>query len=187
MKKVSSSRKAQATLGTLLLIIGIGLLAGSTLGGSDRTRKASTAPAASVPVMFSGTYDPHEFPCATVKNGPFVILDNNQKRIIVQVSATLATNDLTVTLLFGAGPNPVVVAGPEDTGVSSELLLYQPAGGVPMGTYQVQICESPNPAGPPMAPFTYNGTFTTDNTGPAGGIPLPKITTVPAAALDNGP
>src|SRR5439155_9491137 len=55
------------------------------------------------------------------------------------------------------------------------------------GTYQVQICESPNPAGPPMAPFTYNGTFTTDNTGPAGGLPLPKITTVPPAAQDNGP
>src|SRR6266550_7786619 len=136
MKKVSSSRKAQATLGTLLLIIGIGLLAGSTLGGSDRTRKASTSPAASVPVLFSGTYDPHEFPCATPKNGPFVV-PPGQVRIIVQVSATLATNDLTVTLLFGAGPTPAVVAGPEDTGVSSELLLYQPAGGVPMGTYQV--------------------------------------------------
>jgi len=123
MKKVSSSRKAQATLGTLLLIIGIGLLAGSTLGGSDRAPKASTLSADSVPIPFSGTYDPQVFPCATPKNGPFIV-GSGQVRIIVQVSATLATNDLTVTLLFGAGPNPVVVAGPEDTGVSSELLLY---------------------------------------------------------------
>jgi hypothetical protein len=111
-----------------------------------------------------------------------------QVRISVQVSATIQTNDLTVTLLFGSDPNPVVVAGPEDTGVSSELLLYQPAGGVPMGEYQVQICETPNPgAVPQMAPFTYTGTFTTDDTGSIGGVPPPKAVVVPPAAQDLGP
>src|SRR6185503_13038125 len=78
---------------------------------------------------------------------------------------------------------------PEDTGTSSELLLYQPAGGVPsLFPYYVQICETPNPgAVPQLAPFDYNGTFTTDNSGPAGGAPPPKTLDVPDAPQDNGP
>src|SRR5207248_11259571 len=112
-----------------------------------------------------------------------------QVRIIVQVSATVQTNDLTVTLLYGpTAATAAVVAGPEDTGVSTELLLYQPAGGVPSTfPYYVQVCETPNPgAVPQMAPFTYNGTFTTDNTAPAGGAPPPKTLSVAPAPLDNG-
>src|SRR5207244_4016615 len=105
-----------------------------------------------------------------------------------QASPPVPTNDITVTLLFGPDPSPVVVAGPEDTLTSSELLLYQPGGGVPAGEYQVQVCETPNPGGvPQMAPFDYTGTFTTDNTGPAGGAPPPKTFNVPAAVQDNGP
>ena len=54
--------------------------------------------------------------------------------------------------------------GPEDTGTSSEALVYTPAAGVPAGQYQVQVCQTPNTNGvPQMAPFDYNGIFTTDD------------------------
>jgi len=101
-----------------------------------------------VPTPFSGTYDPHVFPCGTPLNH-FTVLPG-QARIVVQVSATIATNDLTVTLLYGA-INPVPVAGPEDAGVSSELLLYAPGGLIPPGDYWVQVCETPNPGAVPQA------------------------------------
>src|ERR1700737_2194459 len=170
MKNNSSSIKARVFAGIPFLLTGVILLALSTTYGARANRKARAggqrpliSPSLSVPAPFAGTYDPVVFPCATPKHtfavGP------GQVRIIVQVSATVPTNDLTVTLLFGpVAATAVVVAGPEDTGISTELLLYQPAGGVPAGNYHVQVCETPNPgAVPQMAPFTYNGTFTTDN------------------------
>ena len=196
MKKNSSSIKARVLAGIPFLLTGVVLLALSTTYGANRKAKARPgaggqrpliSPSLAVPVPFSGTYDPTVFPCATPKH-TFAVLPG-QVRIIVQVTATVPTNDLTVTLLFGPTPATAVpVAGPEDTGISTELLLYQPAGGVPAGNYHVQVCETPNPgAVPQLAPFDYNGTFTTDNTGPAGGVPPPKTFNVPAAALDNGP
>src|SRR5205814_2313708 len=145
------------------------------------------SPSLAVPVPFSGTYDPHVFPCGSTKH-PFTVLPG-QARIVVQVSATIATNDLTVTLLYGpTAATASVVAGPEDTGISSEILLYQPGGIVPSTfQYYVQVCETPNPgAVPQVAPFDYNGTFTTDNTAPAGGAPPPKTLSVAPAPLDNG-
>ncbi|PYL55692.1 MAG: hypothetical protein DMF29_01110, partial [Verrucomicrobia bacterium] len=165
------------------------LLTFSVTYGSNRSQakarnRSTISPSLAVPTPFSGTYDPHVFPCGTPLNH-FTVLPG-QARIVVQVSATIATNDLTVTLLYGA-VNPVPVAGPEDTGVSSELLLYQPGGLIPPGDYWVQVCETPNPgAVPQMAPFDYNGTFTTDNTAPAGGAPPPKTLSVAPAPLDNG-
>jgi len=39
---------------------------------------------------------------------------------------------------------------------------------------------------PQTAPFDYNGTFTTDDTAPAGGAPPPKTLSVAPAPLDNG-
>jgi len=192
MKKASPSISARVVAGLPFLVAGIFLFAfafSNLFAGHRQARAFKNSPASpdlAVPVPFNGTYDPTVFPCATPKHS-FVVLPN-QVRIIVQVSAEVPTNDLTVTLLYGSGPNPAVVAGPEDTGISTELLLYQPPGGVPAGTYQVQVCETPNPgAVPQVAPFDYNGTFTTDDTGPAGGVPLPKITTVPPAVQDNGP
>src|SRR5256885_1670930 len=72
--------------------------------------------------------------------------------------------------------------------ISSEILLYQPGGTVPSTfQYYVQDCETPNPgAVPQVPPFDYNGTFTTDNTAPAGGAPPPKTLSVAPAPLDNG-
>src|ERR1041384_5144506 len=134
MKIKSYSTAARVLLVTPFLMASVCLfvLAFSNLSASNRPQlpSAKPSPNVAVPVPFSGTYDPTVFPCATPKHA-FASVPN-QVRIIVQVSATLPTNDLTVTLLYGQTPaTAVVVAGPEDTGVSSELLLYQPAGGVP--------------------------------------------------------
>src|SRR5438477_1053457 len=189
MKKNSSPIKARVLAGIPLLLTGVILLTFSVTYGSNRSQakarnRSTISPSLAVPTPFSGTYDPHVFPCGTPLNH-FTVLPG-QLRIVVQVSATIATNDLTVTLLYGA-VNPVPVAGPEDTGVSSELLLYQPGGLIPPGDYWVQVCETPNPgAVPQVAPFDYNGTFTTDNTAPAGGAPPPKTLSVAPAPLDNG-
>jgi hypothetical protein len=193
MKKTSSSINARVLAGIPLLLTGVILLTFSVTYGGNRSQakarnRSTISPSLAVPTPFMGTYVPTAFPCSSPKNGPFVVpAIPAQVRIIVQVSATVQTNDLTATLLFG--PNAataVAVAGPEDTGVGSELLLYQPGGGVPAGTYWVQVCKSPNPATPDTSPFDYTGTFTMDDTGPVGGTPPPKTFDAPDAPQDNG-
>jgi len=145
--------------------------------------------------VIQGTYDPHEYPCASAKNrftvGP------GKSSIVVQVNATVPANDISVNLLFGSDPNAVFVKG-EDTGTCCEVLRYAPAGQVPPGEYQVQICQTPNTSGVPQnAPFTYTGTFTTTDGGSASPTPTPGPTTsptptptprvIPAARPDTGP
>ncbi|HZE72474.1 MAG TPA: M36 family metallopeptidase, partial [Pyrinomonadaceae bacterium] len=121
---------------------------------------------------FSGTYDPHVFPCTTPRN--HFTVPAGQARIVVQVNAGVVTNDLSVSLLFGPDPSPVLITT-EDTGTCCEALTYEPGGGVPAGEYQVQICQTPNTMGvPQMAPFNYLGTFTFDDTAtPNAGTPYP--------------
>jgi hypothetical protein len=187
MKTNSSfSIRARVTLATLLLTAGVLLTAAALSNLSAKTRRPNLraiAPAASVPQPFSGTYDATSvFPCSTPRH--HFTVPPGQVRIIVNVAATLQTNDLEMTLLFGSDPNPVPLHT-EDTGVGTEVYNYQPGGGVPPGEYQVQICESGAPAGPSMAPFTYNGTFTYDDTAP-GGNP-PHFGALPAAPQDSGP
>jgi len=178
---------ARVTLGALLLVIGIFLAAFAMPNLSARPRHKpqprAKAPALAVPQTFNGTYDATSvYPCATPRH--HFTVPAGQVRIVVNVAATLQTNDLTMTLLFGSDPNPIPLHT-EDTGVGTEVYNYQPGGGVPPGEYQVQICESPSPAAPSMAPFTYSGTFTYDNTAP-GGNP-PHLGALPPAPQDSGP
>ena len=157
----------------------------STIQGGargDKTRPRVDAPTAPVPTPFSGTFDPNPFPCASAKHQ--FIVPAGQARIVVQVIAQVQANDITVTLLFGPGPNPVFVDS-EDTGLGSEALVYEPAGGVPPGVYQVQICQAGN-AVTTVEPRDYNGIFTYDDTLAGGGTPTP--TPVPSPApQDSGP
>src|SRR5690349_6516695 len=133
-------------------------LAGNRFFPRTLQKQPVTQPAASVPTPFSGTYDPHSFPCGSARHHFMVPAD--QSGIVVQTSATVPTNDISVSLLFGPDPNPVFI-NTDDAATSSEALVWEPAGGVPAGEYQVQICQTPTPNGvPQMAPFTYNGTFT---------------------------
>src|SRR5438045_2560745 len=102
MKKNSRPSAARVLAGLPFVLAGLFLLsfAISDLPAKNRARRAdkmSITPSLSVPVNFSGTYDPHTFPCGTPLNGPFIVLPTDV-RIVVQVSATIPTNDLTVTL-----------------------------------------------------------------------------------------
>src|ERR1700719_1717237 len=167
MKKLTSSSTTARVLASILFLIGgLGLLMlafGDLLASNRRVATLMT----SVPQTYSGNYDATSvFPCSTPRH--HFTVPAGQVRIVAQVSATLQSNDLTLTLLYGSDPNPVPLHT-EDTGVGTEAYNYQPAGGVPAGEYQIQICESPAPAAPSMAPFTYNGTFTTDDTPQPGG------------------
>jgi len=177
---------ARAALSTLLLVSSffLTLLALSNLSARDRTRGSLRVQRdAPVPTTFNGTYDPHVFPCATTRH--HFTVPAGQARILVQVSATLQANDLTATLLFGSDPNPAPLHT-EDTGVGTEAYNYQPAGGVPAGEYQVQICQSPSPAAPATAPFTYTGTFTYDNTAASTSCPA-VYGALPTPPADTGP
>lgn len=186
MKKNSSPSTARITLSTLFLIAGLFLAAFAMSNVSARPRgqqRPAPAPAVAVPQTYNGTYDPTSvFPCATPRH--HFMVPAGQVRIVVQVAASLQTNDLEMTLLYGSDPNPMPLHT-EDTGVGTEVFNYQPPGGVPPGEYQVQICESSAPAAPSMAPLTYTGTFTYDNTAP-GGNP-PHFGALPAAPQDPGP
>src|SRR4030095_1963774 len=70
---------------------------------------------------FSGTYDPHVYPCNTPRH--HFNVGTGQTRLVVQVSAAVPTNDISVTLLYGPDPAPVFVQT-EDTATSSEALIY---------------------------------------------------------------
>ena len=182
------SNGARIALATIFVLCGFVLAVAGLTDAAARTRAHSRAQLATlsngpVAAMYSGTYDAvHVFPCTTPRH--HFTVPAGQVRIVVQVAATLQTNDLEMTLLYGSDPNPVPLHT-EDTGVGTEVYNYQPGGGVPAGEYQVQICESGAPAGPSMAPFTYNGTFTYDDTAPSGNPP--HFGALPAAPQDTGP
>src|SRR5204863_9076411 len=132
MKKSSTSQAARvsrATLSALLAASGVLLLVMSIR-------------ALPVATTFTGTFDPHPYPCNSTVH-QFVV-PPNQARIIVNVNANNGVNDLAVTLL---GPDGTPIHT-EDNGVGQEIFLYQPGGGVTgttPQTYGVQVCASSNP------------------------------------------
>lgn len=126
--------------------------------------------------VFQGTYDPHVFPCLSPRH-QFTV-PAGKTAITIQVNATVPANDLSVTLI---APDGVTVIDTEDTGTCCEALAYQPEGGVPEGTYQVQICQTPNTQGVPQnAPFTYTGTFSTVGAGSSSPTPTPTPSPSPS-------
>src|SRR4051812_34507828 len=138
MRLISHSRTARAVLATLFLISGLFLLslsfsnvlAGNRFFGKSREKVTLAQPTASAPTPFSGTYDPHIFPCGSARH--HFMVPEGQTRIVVQTSATVPTNDITVSLLYGADPNPVFI-NTADNLTSTEVLDWEPAGGVPAG------------------------------------------------------
>ena len=185
MKTAPFPITARVTVAALFLISGVflSLFAFSNLVASNRVKLGSVLPNVTGPTPFNGTYDPAVYPCTSPRHHFTVPV--GEARIIVQVRADVPTNDITINLLFGPDPTPVFLDG-EDTGTFFELMVYEPGGSVPPGEYQVQICQTPNTSGvPQMAPFTYSGTFTTDNTA-AGPVNPPAIPIAPAPQ-DTGP
>src|SRR5438874_2560990 len=170
MKKSSTSQAARvsrATLSALLAASGALLLVMSI-------RALPTA------TTFTGTFDPHPYPCATTPNT--FLVPPGQVRLVVNVNANNGVNDLAMTLV-GPDGSPIHT---EDNGVGQEVFLYQPGGGVPAGSYSVVVCASSNPIAL-QPPYDYTGTFTYDDT---AGTPscTPNFTTaLPAAPVDPGP
>src|ERR1700686_4816704 len=105
MKKSPSLHlSARLIRASLLLIIGIFLAVFATSNLSARPRpkpRANNAPAVAVTQTFYGTYDAtSDVPCATARH--HFTVPSGKVRIVVNVAATLQTNDLTLPLLFGS-------------------------------------------------------------------------------------
>ena len=173
----SSSVSARSTLAVLFCLTGIGLLCVIPLIGTRAQLPAN-------PATFSGQFDAIQaYPCSSV---PTVFtVPPGQARIIVNVNATVPTNDLAVTLLQGIGATAQFVHT-EDNGVGNEVFVYEPAGGVPPGNYSVQVCASSNPLAPFAQPYTYAGTFTYNDTAVSVSCPPNFTETLPAAPVASG-
>src|SRR3954468_19322714 len=122
MKTSRSKISARVLAGIPFLLISCSLLllAWSNANAGHRARKGSVRPLVAAPALnqqpFTGTYDPAVFPCGTARH--HFTVPAGQVRIVVQVNAQIPTNDLTMTLLYGADPNPTPLHT-EDTGTSN--------------------------------------------------------------------
>src|SRR3954447_26790862 len=151
MKNHSTSLSAhitRAAIISLLVVASISMLAMATTNAGARNKAAVAENSSNkvsapnlTPTTFTGTFDPHAYPCSSQVHD--FTVPANQARIVVEVNANVPTNDITVTLLFGS-----TLIQTQDTGVGQEVINYAPGGVIPGGLYHVQVCESPNPAAP---------------------------------------
>ena len=109
-----------------------------------------------LPDTFSGAYEDAPAAQACGPLHPFEV-PAGTRTLTVAAQATVPTNDITLNLLF----NGVTVAS-ADTVTSPEALHYAPASLAP-GIYQVQVCPYAAPTLPAVGPFTYVGTFLTND------------------------
>ncbi|MFL6599453.1 MAG: hypothetical protein ACJ8KF_16040 [Chthoniobacterales bacterium] len=173
----SSSVSARSTLAVLFCLTGIGLLCVIPSIGTRAQLPAN-------PATFSGQFDAIQaYPCSSVPS--VFTVPPGQARIIVNVNATVPTNDLAVTLLQGIGATAQFIHT-EDNGVGNEVFVYEPAGGVLPGNYSVQVCASSNPLAPFAQPYTYAGTFTYNDTAVSVSCPPNFTETLPAAPVASG-
>ncbi|NMO14363.1 peptidase M36 [Pyxidicoccus fallax] len=109
-----------------------------------------------LPDTFSGAYQDAPAAQACGPLHPFEV-PAGTRSITVAAQPAVATNDISINLLF----NGVTVAS-ADLLTSPEVLHYAP-GSLPSGIYQVQVCPYAAPTLPPVGPFTYVGTFVTND------------------------
>lgn len=102
-----------------------------------------------------------------------IVVAAGKTSITVSAAATVETNDIVLNLY---GPADDVLLS-SDNATSPEAVDYRPSGGVPAGTYKVEVCPFVDALTPHTAPFSYNGTLTTDDTA----VPGPSPTPTPAA------
>ena len=164
-------------------VLMIGFLVGSRRASGEATSLLILSPETT---PFSGSYSDDPAPQACGPRHSFNVSAGNT-RIIVVATADIPTNDIVLNL-YGPTGNRL---SSHDTLTSPETARYEPPGGVPAGTYQVEVCPFNGPAAPPTAPYTYTGTFTTDDSGIAAPSPSPTTTgtptPLPPAPKDAGP
>ena len=80
----------------------------------------------------------------------------NTKSIDAAANADVATNDIELDLLDSS----LNVVTSSDVATSPEAVHYEPTGGIAAGTvFYTQVCPSPAPAGPFVAPLSYHGSL----------------------------
>ena len=139
---------------------------GRTTAVTNVSRGVSFMAMAPETVPFQGTYSDDPNPKACGPRHSFTVA-TGKLRIVVAATADIPTNDIVLKLY---GPNGSELSS-NDTLTSPETATYEPAGGVPPGTYQVEVCPFGDPSAPPTAPYGYSGTFTTDDTTAPNPIP----------------
>jgi hypothetical protein len=108
------------------------------------------------PTSFTGAYEESPAAPACGPVHPFEV-PAGTRSITVAVHAAIPTNDIVIHLGF----NGSTVAS-ADTATSPEALNYAPLSLTP-GVYTVQVCPYGAPTAPPVGPYTYVGTFTTND------------------------
>jgi hypothetical protein len=98
---------------------------------------------------------------ACITNGPFAITAGN-RALDGFVAATVPTNDVVLDL-FRDGV--IIPEAHADTLFSPEQFHWEPAGGVPAGSYTVRVCDFADGAAW-TAPRTYTGTLQGDDSPP---------------------
>src|ERR1051326_3938430 len=138
----------------------------TTIGVTNVSRGLAFTVLTPETVSFQGSYSDDPNPKGCGPRHSFTV-PTGKVRILVAATADIPTNDI-VLKLYGPGGSEL---SSNDTLTSPETATYEPAGGVPPGTYQVEVCPFDDPSAPPTAPYSYSGTFTTDDTaaGPALG------------------
>jgi extracellular elastinolytic metalloproteinase len=142
---------------------------GEVLYRANRVNWAAPAPETTV---FTGTYMDAPAPAACGPKHSFLV-GTGKLRIVVVASAAIPSNDIVLKLYFFNGVTDVLLVS-GDTATSPETVTYEPPGGVPPGTYKVEICPFTPPTAPAEPPYNYAGTFTTDDSAiPGAGVPYP--------------
>jgi hypothetical protein len=108
------------------------------------------------PDTFSGAYE--DAPAAQAC-GPLHAFEvpAGTRSITVAAQATVATNDLVLNLVHDG-----VTVASADTATSPEALHYAPVS-LAAGVYQVRVCPYNAPTLPAAGPYTYVGTFITND------------------------
>ncbi|HXV32761.1 MAG TPA: M36 family metallopeptidase [Gaiellaceae bacterium] len=108
-----------------------------------------------VTIPFSGELPPVNGGCAPI-HGPFAV-GAGVRFLRVFGDADGVGQDIVLRLYFGT---TLVAVG--DIFIEPEVIHYEPTGGVPPGSYSVEVCEFAGQPGP-VEPRTYTGTFTIDD------------------------
>jgi extracellular elastinolytic metalloproteinase len=103
--------------------------------------------------------------------------DDNGQIVIAAQATTLEDDDITIRLSYAGS-----VVAEQDLLTSPELMLYTPAGGVPAGDYQVEICPFNGTAAPAIA---YRGAFLASPSpaGAANPLALPSWKVFPVSPI----
>jgi hypothetical protein len=149
--------------------------AGSASVGESEAANATEASLEAQDTVSPGAFAGSFAPPSTCDVKTFLV-GAGTKTIDVAVSATLPTNDVTLALLDPAGTQVEY----SDTLTSPEA-VHHASSSIPPGTWTVKVCPFANPTVPYIAPYDYNGVFTTTT------VPVPSVPGLPGGGPTSPP